>query len=433
MTEQPPRPHRSLPTFIMNLVEEGHEEPHRALFAIIKSCVIHGWSEAETWGLLTNFLHPGGKTLQDLCAKNPRRAQRSFTRTWDKAAKQLTERSRPVQDSYETFAALSAIAREADTVAWPGRSGPTDRLVLDGLLARGWGCIRTSGLIVGVRQIADHVGVSKTQAANALTRLSAGPFVTRHTRSGGYSYTLHLPAHSDDAHDIPDMLARLSLRAAACAPGTHGNPLRGGSICPSSAQVATTLGAHDVWRIPGLSGNPRRIYAVIEAAPSITTAEITGFMKIHRTTVTRALDRLHSAGLIDSTHGRWHRTHLTLNEVANQLGAAGLLQDQAARHRQERHLHQRMEQIRSQKAHDEWEDQQRIIWFAECLPEVLAHFIRLGVEQSIIDRTQWFIRHEDQIPAYLRGDDIPGIVRPFPASRPFASGTVRRTAERSAA
>jgi hypothetical protein len=52
--------HTPLPSFAMRLVNEGHQQPHRAEYAIIKSCVIHGWSEAEAWDLLLDFRRPGG-------------------------------------------------------------------------------------------------------------------------------------------------------------------------------------------------------------------------------------------------------------------------------------------------------------------------------------------------------------------------------------
>ncbi len=220
------RPHQSLPTFIMRLLHEGHDEPHRALYAICKSCVINGWSEPEAFALLINSMHVGGKTVQD--SKNPLSGHRRFTRAWDKAAKSVQSRVRPTKpDAFTVFADLSAIALAADAVCWPGRSGPTDRLVLDGLLARAWACVRTDGIRLGVRQLADQIGVSKTQAANALARLVAGPFVTRERLDQGYQYALQLPS-TDSSGEVPTGLLRLSLRGSLCAPGTQGNLERGG-------------------------------------------------------------------------------------------------------------------------------------------------------------------------------------------------------------
>ena len=72
------RPHHSLPPFIMHLVHEGHDEPHRALFAICKSCIVNGWSEPEAFALLIDPMHAGGKTVQD--AKNHVSGHRRFTR-----------------------------------------------------------------------------------------------------------------------------------------------------------------------------------------------------------------------------------------------------------------------------------------------------------------------------------------------------------------
>ncbi len=143
-------------------------------------------------------------------------------------------------------------------------------------------------------------------------------------------------------------------------------------------------------------------------------------MQVHRTTVARCLDRLHSAGLIEERDG-WHRTDLSLDEVADMLGATGTMDRQRARHRQERWSYEHFQRIKQQAAYDAWHREQEMTWVAEALPELLAALIRSDADPTVIQRTQWLIGHPDQVTPYLAGRDV-GLSRLDLAAGTWASG-----------
>lgn len=94
----------------------------------------------------------------------------------------------------------------------------------------------------------------------------------------------------------------------------------------------------DAFRQKGLGSNARRVWRLVHQQPGLTTGQVAGELRIHRTTALTNLKSLRQYGLASSSGNppTWTGEYRDLDKVSAELGVAGATADLRARHARER-------------------------------------------------------------------------------------------------
>lgn len=313
-----------LPDGTKQLLREGREgDPFGAQMSLVLSLRQHGWSKSDIWNALLDPRHRAGGWTRGTIAKYGVKAGRAeLRRLIAKADRWISERP-PIGDRADAIDALAGILAAADAQPWPGRSGSTDRTVLEGYVRL---AIRAGGprFRASLRQVAEATNMHRTLVEQANKRLRNGGWLTRAERGAGQTGTTWL------------------VHVGARAIGTVPPRQRRMTTVPLSL---VNLAKHDAFTAHGLGATAARLFALLVSADEpISVADLALSTGLHASTVRRALsDRLESAGLADRVEGLWSPTErdperlaAKLDRLAQFMGTSGTGEERKARHEEER-------------------------------------------------------------------------------------------------
>ena len=209
----------------------------------------------------------------------------------------------------------------AESRAWPGRTGNTDRAVYLALCQR----LRMDGGMpfrASAREVAQLAGVNKETACNALVRLAAADLVKpegQNRQLGASLYSLVLP----------DILEKDVTRTV----GEAYTPFVG-------SNVRTAFDSHDAWHSSALGKSALACWQVLRASPGLSVAHVIEHTGKTRPTVKRALAGLERHGLARAeSGGEWGALEASLDvldRIALELGTLGKAAERIERHQGER-------------------------------------------------------------------------------------------------
>ena len=209
----------------------------------------------------------------------------------------------------------------AESRAWPGRTGNTDRAVYLALCQR----LRMDGGMPfrgSAREVGELAGVNKETACNALVRLVTAGLVQpegQNRQAGASLYSLALP--DIDEKDVTRTVGEVYTSFV------------GGN-------VRTAFGSHDAWHGGALGKSALACWQALRATPGLTVAEVVGRTGKTRPTVKRALAGLERHGLARADDGGgWETLEVSpdaLDRIALELGTLGKAAERVERHKGER-------------------------------------------------------------------------------------------------
>jgi DNA-binding transcriptional ArsR family regulator len=287
----------------------GHEyrSASEMMQAITTGAVHAGWTEAQ---LLDAFLDPanlGGARVRERDVTERRGADGYVATCWNKAVQ------------FVARAQLAEIQAAVDAAPWPGRSGGTDRAVMQAYvnIAQRANTITPDA---SQRRLADEAGVSAKTVERTQPRLVEGGWIV-----------VKRPGYRTEA-------ARWGFGPSAQGVGTYtATSTQGGrDVCADTMRAV----AHDLWRFCGLGKGCQQTWTALASTPA-TIAQL-----VERTGYTRPTINRHVACLQDHdivTRDDDHRYRVVdrfdLDALAADLDVAGIGDRQREHHRRQRDLY----------------------------------------------------------------------------------------------
>lgn len=200
-TDSNQKARRPLSQEMQTLLRDGDDgRPREVYMSVILSMEQHGWSPRSQVSALRNRANRGGSWYRITAKKHgPKAANAELVKMRAKALAFIAAHP-VVGDRPEAQAKVAEIRADADAVQWPGRTGSTDRVVLEALLrmaALGGGPVFRASR----RQIVQEANVTRRTVAKSLARLqdsgwlmkvrSASADQARHGRSGRQRALMH--------------------------------------------------------------------------------------------------------------------------------------------------------------------------------------------------------------------------------------------------
>ncbi|SEQ74815.1 hypothetical protein SAMN05421756_105279 [Microlunatus flavus] len=324
---QLPRPRRDLSLSQQQRLRDGDPNAtSRSVTAasLAASMACAGWSFAEFLQAVLDHDNMGLEHLRSRRAVGTLRARRDVKqaaqRMWRGRLAWLLANPRecdtralpPVVDDV-------ANAAGADPARWAGQGGPSERAVLEFLLALARRCgtaavacdVRTLGLETGVSTSAAHRAIDRLRRAGWLEQLAPG--------RGRLAATYALQVPRDFKVDLVGLTSGGTLDRR---PSPRGTPASLPRPRPTF-EVGLAARAHDAMTSSGLG----RYAGVLLDLLHRDTSSVTDLVLrsgLRARTVRHHLARLHSAGLATLDHdARWHVDLAFLPQAARHLGTTG--------------------------------------------------------------------------------------------------------------
>jgi predicted ArsR family transcriptional regulator len=304
----------------------------RVVAALILHGVNVGMPKSLVYAALTDPQNRGG-----FAALRRRRSnlQSWFDAEWKRAV--VRARSIPVLgDRHEATVAAVELAERASALAWKGVGGATDYATYRYALAVAARAGRLAPLALGVRDVAEGVGIDRRTAARSLGRLVERRLLRRIAVGRGRAAALFAV---EDVRNCPTVGA-LGQRAQL--------PHSGVRNCPTPSHtdvqcVGLVWGAYarssDTWRYKGLGHTAERIYGYLDLDEAVTAQDLAGALRVTPGTVRRHLAALVEHGLAMRTKDGYRSTAVDPADLEDDLGVAGMAEAQRQRHELERQLH----------------------------------------------------------------------------------------------
>jgi len=202
--------------------------------------------------------------------------------------------------------------------AWPGRSGTTDKLAYMSVLGIAWRVNRTDDVGVSVRELGELIGVAFETARRALRRLFERDLLRRaeDEQPKGRSSRFNVVLHNDvSLADDDAVLLRNEVSLTATTTILSLRP---------KTDLVTQQSVPDAFRTQkGLGKTAYLVLGQLEDAHPQTASELATRVGKHRSTVSRSLRQLESAGLALETPNGWRKEPADLQQLAEDLGTAG--------------------------------------------------------------------------------------------------------------
>jgi hypothetical protein len=185
--------------------------------------------------------------------------------------------------------------------SWPSRTGPVDRLTYNAVVRT---AIAANSLIVGMSRytLAELAGISPSTAHRSLNRhVAAARFAKLAPESEELALRYHVldVLQSDTRHTSDSLLTAVS-------------------------GIEMQQPPPDLFRAAGgLSKAALRVYEVLDPTRPQTAAELARKLDRNRSSVSRILPKLYSAGLAQDLEEGWVRTDANLEQVAEDYGVKG--------------------------------------------------------------------------------------------------------------
>jgi len=265
-----------LPEKTLQLLEAGGPDPAAVLMSVVLSMRQRDWGAGRIERALLDPNHRAGYLIRSARKQHGKAAARAeVLRLVAKADAYVVARP-AVTDRHDAVASLVRIRAAADDVPWSGRTGTTDRAVLEALVTlagRGGGPVFRASQ----RQAAEVANVNRRTAAASLMRLVDRGWLTEQERGTGERGTTW----------------RLSEPANATAPV----PPPGKGVTTGALPFAT-LATHDACSTGCLGASGARVLAlVLNSEDALTAVEMAVVLGLSPNAVRTRLRRIESAGL----------------------------------------------------------------------------------------------------------------------------------------
>lgn len=265
-----------LPEKTLRLLREGGPDPAGVLMSVVLSMRQRGWGEGRIERALLRPHHRAGFLIRRARKQHGKAAARAeVVRLVAKADAYIVARP-AVTDRHDAVASLARIRAAADDSPWSGRTGTTDRAVLEALVRlaeRGGGPLFRAS----ERQVAELANVNRRTAAASLIRLVDRGWLTRQVPGTGERGTSW----------------RLSEPTNATAPV----PPPGKGVTTGALPFATIV-EHDACSTGCLGASGARVLAlVLNSEDALTAVEMADVLGLSAQAVRHRLRQIASAGL----------------------------------------------------------------------------------------------------------------------------------------
>jgi len=255
-----------------------------------------------------------------------------FARRTEAKALELVRQVPKTDHKIQVVVRVVELRDAADEVPWPGRSGPTDRRVLEGAFLTATLC-RSSRFNMAIRTWALRVGMPKSTVASSVRRL-----VDRQV--------LGIERRGNDAFSTCYRLRRVPNGRNRDSRTLPGDSIWSGSCHPARTESLWRILAHDAFRSTALGDDGWMLVRwlhVREERPVPALVATTG-MERHR--IYGVLGELQGADIAHKRPSGWVRVdddvlRHRLDRIAAEAGTAGMLERQREVYETERAEHRR--------------------------------------------------------------------------------------------
>ena len=274
--------------------------------ALATAAVQAGWTFDVFQGQLEDPANLGGESYRTRPAHI---RARWLKQSWMKATRFVAANPAPTTRE-EVARLINQIRAAANTVAWPGKAGASDRAVLHAHLQQAEQYKQIDGYVLSMRDCADLSGVSTNTVRSAQIRLERAGWLTLRWGGKGIAASRWRINHP--------------VGAAVQTPGV------------GTTKVLTV--AHDAYQPNGLSRHTPALFAALDNQP-MTTQHLAERVGLSYTTVWRTMTdcaRLKMA--VQDIDKRWYVIRDdsdTLRRVACLVGTDGTLNSRRDRHIEE--------------------------------------------------------------------------------------------------
>jgi len=309
----PKRRRRSLSRHCERLLRDGVPlgQRHQAIMSVTLAAINAGWTEDELFLVLINS-KLGEKIREQAVSEYAQR--RYVSLGWKKAIQRATDQP-PVPGGPTVQAEVARFRKAAAVYPWKARSGTTDREVLE----EHFDIVARSGQLehdASARRVADARGMTWQAVSKSNGRLKKiGWLVWREKR-----WVIQVPPQG-----IP-----ISLTHATTAVGGH-------ETCVNRIGKSD----HDVWRRQpgGLGKDTLRVWSHLDAMTPVTAKALATALRRKLNVIYYHLKKLrecHRPLAVKRGTGYLRAGAATLDQVAEELGVAGLGAAQRERHKRQR-------------------------------------------------------------------------------------------------
>jgi DNA-binding MarR family transcriptional regulator len=374
-----------LPDRAWNLLRHGDPENRydgdgsRLVGAVVLLAVNSGANREWVRSLLADPQHPGGFAA----LRRRRDVDRWYGREWSRALAKVRE-SPPVTGRHDATMRAAELAEHAMSLGWRGVGGATDLAVYGFALGVAARAGRLSPLALASRAVAEGVGITHPTATRSLGRLVdrkllrrvengagrfAAQFAVADERSSVTGACATAPQGgvrncttgsgqeppSENFADNPDEVdvryrTTGSSEGPTCAPAPQGadNPdevdvryctTRVTHSSSSSCGGVVQLRTSETWRWGGLGLSKYRTWSALDTVESTTAGELAEHHGTTAGTIRRHLAALVEHGLAERLEGEYRRTDRDPQDLADELGVAGMAERQRRQHELESKLH----------------------------------------------------------------------------------------------
>ncbi|MEU4080417.1 MarR family transcriptional regulator [Streptomyces venezuelae] len=325
---------------------------YRITMALALACSQPGreWTPADFHQALIYAPTRGGWWARKLRErKGTLYAENKLTAMLDKA-REFAARNGTITGRNDALAQITEVRHAVEHLAWPARGGGA--VDQKNLAARLTLCERAGGLdhTTALRPHAERMGCAKSTVEASDKRLvEIGWLELLEAGTGknhGSRWRLKIPepvrellARAAPGHSLPPTTPEL-----ATVPDPH--------TYTDTAALASVM-AHDAFHHYGHGTSGARILACLDVTEGLSPAQLQQATALHRTTVSRRLDKLAADGLVRESEGLYYLVHelagparlqpdeRLLDQAAEQQGTTGLGERRRQRHARDRANYQR--------------------------------------------------------------------------------------------
>lgn len=319
---------RRLPDRTFRLLREGNFETRNWSRSEIVQAIVSG---AVNAGLALDYIFDklmeprniGGAKVREIADSNDRKAAYRYVALSYRKA--LAMQTQSFRGATEALGEIRALRDYAGTVAWKGRTGPTDRAVMLAHLQIAE--LRKSLTYqASVREIAIRAGLSSVGAVSGAQKRLIEAGWLRSDSTGRY----------DTASTWTIVRRRTEKNNTSHTPSWRSDC---SFPCAGWNSEATPAGLFEIWRRDGLGQRCGQIFDWIDGNSCKEVAESLG---LSVRAVQAHVKKLKGHGLITlDADGKFRRTGRNLEEVAKELGVAGAAERQRVQYQCEREEYQR--------------------------------------------------------------------------------------------
>lgn len=312
-----------LPRGMQDRLRQGIDgDPHLAYRSLVLSMVQHGWTEAQMCEVLRDPRNRGGWRYRRLYEREGKSQARFDLQSRIENAQRFAAANPPVGDRQSASEKVAHVHASADARPWKGKTGTTDKNVLDALcrLAQyaGGHVFRAS-----FRQITEEAGLGNADTAHRATRRLIEQGWLKKSRDStdttGTGWTLLKPTEAIGT------VVSLS----------------------SGAETVPIPSAHDAFRRGALGGTGYRVLQLLLTTEDPASAREMGeALGITDRTVRTRLGEMRGLGLVERLDdGTWRAEITDPDELAARLDAVAVFRRTAGNGDAVRERHEQAREV----------------------------------------------------------------------------------------